>query len=170
VSINSGENNRSFLSTALFGSICFFIDSLTIACCVDRLKSQPKAAAREYLGTSIEFGKTEGLDGDCRYIRRRCLAGFRRPADEAFGPAYVVIGLQMAGKGLVTLDNYYFQFEQGFMQEEAWAAFRYRFKKAMKNEYIQATFLDDPQDWRKSFRELCFELLAEVEAESRLAD
>lgn len=83
---------------------------------------------------------------------------------ETFGAEYVATSLIMASFTLVTLDNYYFQYQQGFMEEEAWAAFRHRFKKSLGDIYLQHAYLDDPQDWRKSFQDLCNELLAEIGA------
>ncbi len=50
---------------------------------------------------------------------------------ESFGPAYVAFSYTMAAKALVTMDAYYFQYQQGFMEEEAWAAFRYRLKNTL---------------------------------------
>lgn len=83
---------------------------------------------------------------------------------EMFGAEYVTLEIIMASKGLVTMDNYYFQYQQGFMEEEAWAAFRYRFKKSFEEDYYRYAFLGDPQQWRKSFQDLCNELLDEIGA------
>ncbi len=89
---------------------------------------------------------------------------------EAFGPTYVAAGLVMAGKALVTMDAYYFQYQQGFMEQEAWVAFRHRLKNSFRGEYLSTSYLDDPQSWRESFRELCDEIIAEIEAEPKLAE
>lgn len=89
---------------------------------------------------------------------------------EAYGPTYVAARSIMAGKGLVTLDAYYFQYQQGFMEKEAWQAFRYRLKNHFRDEYARYIYLNDPQTWRESFREMCDELIAEIGAEARLAE
>jgi len=86
---------------------------------------------------------------------------------ETFGAEYVALSVIMASKGLVTLDNYYFQYQQGFMEEEAWTAFRHRFKKSFGDIYMQTMYLDDPHEWRESFQDLCNELLAEIAAETQ---
>ncbi len=85
---------------------------------------------------------------------------------ETIGAEYVATNIMMASKGLVTLDNYYFQYQQGFMEDEAWEAFRYRFKQSFGSSYYQYAYLGDPQQWRKSFQDLCNELLDEIEAET----
>lgn len=89
---------------------------------------------------------------------------------EAFGPEYVITGLIMAGKALVTLDAYYFQYQQGFMEEEAWVAFQYRFKDALRDDYVRTTYLRDPYEWRESFQELCDALIVELGAETELTE
>jgi len=89
---------------------------------------------------------------------------------EAFGPEYVVSGLIMAGKALVTMDAYYFQYQQGFMEEEAWVAFHYRLKGAFRDEYVRTTYLRDPNEWRESFQELCDALIIELGAETELTE
>lgn len=73
----------------------------------------------------------------------------------------------MEAKVLVTWDNYYFQYQQGFIEEEAWTAFRYRFKTAFRDEPTRNAYLSDPLAWRKSFQDLCNELLAEIGAETK---
>ena len=89
---------------------------------------------------------------------------------EAFGPEYVAIGYILAMKGLVTMDNFYFQYQRGFMEEEAWAAFRYRLKGQFSEDSNVFFYRIDPQQWRNSFQELCTELIAEIEAETSSAD
>lgn len=89
---------------------------------------------------------------------------------EAFGPIHVTARYIMAAKGLVTMDGYYFQYQQGFMEKEAWQAFRYRLKSHFRDQYVQTVYLNDPQSWRESFRELCDELIAEIEAEPKFAE
>jgi hypothetical protein len=85
---------------------------------------------------------------------------------ESFGMEYVALNIVEAHKGLVTLDNYYFQYQQGFMEEEAWAAFRYRFKASFRENYMKDVYLSDPLQWRKSLQDLCNEILAEIVAET----
>jgi hypothetical protein len=88
---------------------------------------------------------------------------------EAFGPEYVISELIMAGKAMVTMDAYYFQYQQGFMEEEAWVAFQYRFKEAFRDDYVRTTYLRDRDAWRKSFQEFCDGLIVELGVETELA-
>ena len=85
---------------------------------------------------------------------------------ESFGAEYMAVNFLEARKALVTWDNYYFQYQQGFMEEEAWAAFRYRFKASLRESYMRDVYLSDPLVWRKSLQDLCNELLAEIDAET----
>ncbi len=87
---------------------------------------------------------------------------------ETFGSKYVAFSMVMASKSLATVDNYYFQYQEGFMEDEAWAAFRHRFRVAFRDKYIQHAFLGDPQQWRLSFRDLGYDLIEEIENEESL--
>jgi hypothetical protein len=88
---------------------------------------------------------------------------------ETFGANYVAFSMVMAAKAMATFDNYYFQYEQGFMEHEAWSAFRHRFKEAFRDKYIQHAFLRDPLQWRPSYRKLGYNLIAELESEEGLS-
>ena len=84
---------------------------------------------------------------------------------ETQGPEYLATEAILDLAGFIVFDNYHKQYQLGTMDDESWAAFRHRLKQAFRNAIIKATFADNPQDWRESFQELCFELLAEIEKE-----
>jgi hypothetical protein len=75
--------------------------------------------------------------------------------------------------GLIELkvhDNLLFQYQSGFLSEEAWQAFRHSFKDLLKSDteifWARGVYQSDPKDWRASFREHIDELIIEVDAES----
>ena len=57
------------------------------------------------------------------------------------------------------------QLKQGQDVEEAWVPFRSQLKGALADPLWAEMFRDNTTKWRESFRNLCFELLAEIEAE-----
>ena len=66
---------------------------------------------------------------------------------------------------LVMFDNLHFQFQHGFITEEAWIPFRSQLKGVLSTSLWAELFRQNTTRWRESFRNLCFELLAEIEAE-----
>ena len=67
---------------------------------------------------------------------------------------------------ITVFDNYHFQYEQGFMPEDAWHAFRVRLKDVLSND-IDAAFYDQMRShFRPSFQAVCDQILAELEDET----
>jgi len=66
---------------------------------------------------------------------------------------------------ITMFDNYHFQYQSGFLSEEAWQAFRTRLKGVFANPVSAAFYNQQPTDFRESFQEVCAELLAELDAE-----
>jgi hypothetical protein len=85
---------------------------------------------------------------------------------ETQGPDYLATKNFMDLNTLISFDNYYFQYQQGFMEEESWVAFRYRLKKFLGVELSRSVYTDEPQRWREPFQRLCAELIAELEHEA----
>ena len=56
-------------------------------------------------------------------------------------------------------DNNYFQYESGFMTEEAWQAQLNRFRKVFSNRLFAETYKMEREEYRKSFQELCDDIL-----------
>jgi hypothetical protein len=66
---------------------------------------------------------------------------------------------------MTMLDNYHFQYENGFLTEDAWRAYRERLKAILAVELNAALYLDQENRWRISFQELCAKLIAENKTE-----
>ena len=68
-----------------------------------------------------------------------------------------------AYRSLKGRDNLYFQYQAGFLTEEAWDALRVEFRRELHNPRVWTRILyeDNPEIWRKSFRMLINELLDE---------
>ncbi len=60
-------------------------------------------------------------------------------------------------------DNLYFQYQSGFITEEAWYALRVEFKRELHDPRLWTGILyqNDPEVWRESFQALINELLNE---------
>ncbi len=68
-----------------------------------------------------------------------------------------------AYRSLKGRDNLYFQYQSGFLNEEAWYALRVEFKRELHNPRVWTRLLyeNDPEIWRESFQTLINELLDE---------
>jgi hypothetical protein len=68
-----------------------------------------------------------------------------------------------AYRSLKGRDNLYFQYQSGFLTEEAWHALRAEFKRELHDPrlWTRPLFENDPEVWRESFRALINELLEE---------
>ncbi|MEX0332638.1 MAG: hypothetical protein AB3N64_14580 [Puniceicoccaceae bacterium] len=60
-------------------------------------------------------------------------------------------------------DNVFFQYEKGFLSEEAWKALRLQLKAGLNdpNSWVRSVYEEEPMVWRESYRELIQEILAE---------
>ena len=85
---------------------------------------------------------------------------------ETQGPEFLATILIDDSIGLLMLDNFYMQYQLGTLAEESWLAFRYRLKNRLQDKMFRLVFEADPQRWRQSFRELCAEIIAEIEHEA----
>ncbi len=68
-----------------------------------------------------------------------------------------------AYRSLKGRDNLYFQYQSGFLTDEAWYALRAEFKRELHNPRLWTRLLyeDNPEVWRESFGTLINELLEE---------
>ena len=64
----------------------------------------------------------------------------------------------------VMLDNFHFQYSNGFMADESWDAFRKQLRDELSKESTAAYYQDYGLSLRVTFEELCEEILGEVEA------
>lgn len=67
---------------------------------------------------------------------------------------------------MTNFDNLYFQYQSGFISDESWRAFRYRFRRELESPIIRLTFEKDPNWYRASFRQLCREIITEIDSDS----
>ena len=87
-------------------------------------------------------------------------------AFEAHGPEFLYTKNIADRSVLIVWDNYYKQYQLGTMDEESWIAFRHRLKKHFRDGYARSLFTDEPERFRESFRELCTDIIAEIENET----
>ena len=66
---------------------------------------------------------------------------------------------------ITVFDNYHFQYERGFMTDDAWDPFRERLKGLLSASGIAAFYRAMRPGLRSSFRNVCDEILVEIGAE-----
>jgi hypothetical protein len=66
---------------------------------------------------------------------------------------------------MTMFDNLHFQFEHGFMLEDAWRAFRTRLKVLLTNELNAEMYRQQSDQYRGSFQLMCSEILSEIASE-----
>ncbi len=66
------------------------------------------------------------------------------------------------------MDNHFFQYQSGFMEEEVWQAHRAFLKRLLRNPSfpVSLALSANSTPYRASFLELCDQLIAELEAET----
>ena len=89
-------------------------------------------------------------------------AFFRTTPIEQMSPEQFNYGVSSNLWSWINLDNNYFQYESGFMSEEAWQSQRNRFRKFIANELFAATYLHEKSEYRSLFQQLCDQVLAEA--------
>ena len=67
---------------------------------------------------------------------------------------------------LTNFDNLYFQYQSGFISEESWQAFRYRLLHVLESPISRLEFEKDPNWYRASYRQLCSEIIDEIDSDS----
>ena len=68
---------------------------------------------------------------------------------------------------LKNFDNLYFQYQSGFLPDEAWTALRLQLKQGLEEPrtWMLGIFEKNPEIWRQSYRELIEEILSERSAD-----
>lgn len=64
----------------------------------------------------------------------------------------------------VNFDNLYFQYQSGFISDESWQAFRYRLRRIFESPITRRVFEKDPNLYRVSYRQLCNEIITEIDS------
>ena len=67
---------------------------------------------------------------------------------------------------LLSMDNVHFQWESGFMNDDAWNAYRVQLKYSMTTPMGRFIIETYGGNFRPSFREVCLDLISENEVES----
>jgi hypothetical protein len=62
-------------------------------------------------------------------------------------------------------ENIHFQYLNGFIDEEHWEKSRTGLKNLLVDEFPRARFRNEMSSWRRSFRALAEELIAEIDSE-----
>ena len=83
-------------------------------------------------------------------------------------PRYLATVYVQARTALMYFDNFYMQYQLGTMNEASWAAFRYRLKSGLRDEFFRWAFTNDPDQWRQPFQQLCRALISEIEREAEI--
>ncbi len=83
---------------------------------------------------------------------------------ETAGPESVAITYILYRANMAMMDNCHFQYESGFMTEDAWLAMRRRLKESLSDEVFAAMYHADSWQFRTSFQEENSRLLAEIDA------
>jgi hypothetical protein len=75
----------------------------------------------------------------------------------------------LTGKIMLTLmDNHYYQYQAGFLDEDSWHAQRSNLKRILKNtESMPRLLITQPGSLRTAFIDLCATLIAENESETQ---
>lgn len=70
---------------------------------------------------------------------------------------------------LKSQDNVFFQYQAGFLSEEAWIALREQLKVNLMDptNWSRGVYEENPAVWRKSYQELIEELIQEIEEPAR---
>jgi hypothetical protein len=102
----------------------------------------------------------------------------KREVESGMAPAAMEVVFEAEGAELLAarylfyrsnitiFDNYHFQYERGFMSEDAWQAFRVRLKDVLSNDIDAALYKQMRLHFRPTFQIVCAQILAELEAES----
>jgi hypothetical protein len=81
------------------------------------------------------------------------------------GPEMVAMRSMFYRANITMFDNYHFQYEQGFLFEDAWLGFRARLKSILAND-ISAEFYESMRSqFRSSFQAECDQILRELAEE-----
>ena len=90
-----------------------------------------------------------------------------KAALESDGPEIVAFRYLEYRSNLTMFDNYHFQYERGFLTEDAWRAYRVRLKGVLTTPVTAAMYRQQTTHWRQSFQDLCTQILAEIDTESK---
>ena len=85
---------------------------------------------------------------------------------ESEGAELLATRLLIFRSNVTAFENYHFQYEQGFMTEDAWLPFRVRLKDLLSSELNAVFYAQRRSKFRASFRTVCDEILVELRSEA----
>lgn len=125
------------------------------------------STAVEYFGTQMQ--NQRAIEEKGAAIIEDVRAGKASPALQEFikGRSAESIGMWFYEKRVffVMLDNFHFQYSNGFMADEAWDAFRQQLRDELSEGSTAAYYQNFSWKLRASFEELCEQILNESAAE-----
>ena len=83
---------------------------------------------------------------------------------ETAGPESVAVTYLLYRARMAMMDNCHFQYESGFMTEDAWLAMRRRLRNLLSDNIFAAMYRSESWHFRSSFQEESSQLLAELDA------
>ncbi len=83
---------------------------------------------------------------------------------ETAGPESVAVTYLLYRSRMAMMDNCHFQYESGFMTEDAWLAMRRRLRNLLSDDIFAAMYRSESWHFRSSFQEESSQLLAELDA------
>ncbi len=83
---------------------------------------------------------------------------------ETVGPESVAVTYLLYRSRMAMMDNCHFQYESGFMTEDAWLAMRRRLRNLLSDDNFAAMYRSESWYFRSSFQEESSQLLAELDA------
>ncbi len=81
------------------------------------------------------------------------------------GPELVAMRSMFYRSNITMFDNYHFQYEQGFLMENAWLGFRVRLKALLANDVSADFYKSMRSHFRSSFEAECDQILREIAEE-----
>ncbi len=84
---------------------------------------------------------------------------------EEEGPEQLAVRFLVFRSTFTAYDNYHFQYEKGFMDDDAWQSFRERLKGALSARGSDAFYRDMRLGLRSTFRDVCDEIMVEIGAD-----
>ena len=86
---------------------------------------------------------------------------------ESDGREMVAMRYLFFRSNMTMFDNYHFQYEQGFLTDDAWQAFRVRLKGVLSRDISAAMYRQEAAHYRKSFQDVCSQIIEELEADPK---
>jgi len=133
----------------------------------DQYQDRADAAMEFYLGRMQSSNAIATLANDLQQeLESGGASGAVKTAYEAEGAELLATRYLFYRANMTFFDNYHFQYEHGFLTEEAWQAFRVRLRGLLSTAVYAAFYNDERSDYRTSFQDLCDELLTELKAQA----